>query len=107
MQFYELIKEIKEVVFDTLRADRGDYFEAVILKDGLPELSFRLERLFGLPLWPPKNKLSAKVKNAIKDFGGIMQGQTLYFYEQNSCIIFAMLWPWQDNRHITLKIAQK
>ena len=107
MQFADLIKEVKAAVFDQVRVDSEDYFEGVILKENLEGLITRLNGFFGPALWPSKNGLSKETQNVIKDFGGIMAGQTLYFCRQDNLSIFVMLWPWSDGQHITLKCGQK
>ncbi len=101
MQFNEVRKELEGIVFDKLRIDSQDYFEAVIVKSELAKLNARLQILFGSPE-PP----SRKVQDILKDFGGIWPGQTLYLFNEGKDAIFAMLWPWQDGEHITVKIAE-
>ncbi|RJP27198.1 MAG: hypothetical protein C4533_08300 [Candidatus Omnitrophota bacterium] len=107
MEFNEIRKELEGVDFDTLRTDCDNYFEAVILKEELEKLRTRLEKTFGSPAWPSKEKLSMQVRQTIDSFGGIMSGQTLYYNTDGKDAIFAMLWPWQDGQHTTVKIIQK
>jgi hypothetical protein len=107
MQFSQIKEGLKDVSFDALRTDCDNYFEAVILKEELTKLTERLANLFGSPAWPSKNRLSFRIQEAIKGFGGIMPGQTLYSLEQGSDAVFAMLWPWQDGKHTTIKIIKK
>lgn len=107
MQFTELIKEVKAVSFTELRKDSDDYFEAVVTKQELANLTKRLEQFFGVPAWPSKNKITSQVQGVIKDFGGIMPNQTLYFWSEGKDTMFAMLWPWGDGVSITVKIAHK
>lgn len=107
MQFDEIRKELEGVVFDNLRIDGHNYFEAVIVKNELAKLTASLQRLFGSPAWPSKNRLLLQAQEITKDFGGIKPGQSLYFWNEGKDAIFAMLWPWQDGLHITVKIIQK
>lgn len=107
MQFTELIKELKEIKFEELRKDSENFFEAVVIKQDLMKLTKILEKFFGIPAWPSKDKISSQVQDTIKDFGGIMPNQTLYFSGGNEGVAFAMLWPWQDGIHTTIKIIQK
>lgn len=107
MEFNQAREAVKGIVFETVRVDGDKYFEAVIVNDNLPALTDKLDTLFGKAVWPGKNRLTAGIENTINDFGGVQKGQTLYFCQQTSRSVFAMLWPWQDNRRITLKIAQK
>jgi len=107
MEFKEIRKGLEGVLFDTLRIDKDNYFEAVIVNNELAKLTASLGKVFGPPVWPPKNQLSPRVQEAVKDFGGVRTGQTLYFWNEGKDTIFAMLWPWQDDYHITLKIIRK
>jgi len=107
MDFIQLKTQIKNVVFETVRADDEDYFEAVITKERLGELNLSLERGLGVPAWPSKNRLARQVQKAVEEFGGVRAGQTLYWGNQEKVSLFAMLWPWQDAEHITLKMAMK
>lgn len=107
MQFNEIRKELEDVVFDNLRIDRHNYFEAVIVKNELAKLTASIERLFGSPAWPSQSRLLLQVQEIIKDFGGIRSGQTFYFWSQGKDTIFTMLWPWEDGYHTTVKIIRK
>ena len=107
MQFSEIKEEVKSVDFEATRTDCDNYFEAVVVKNELAKLGERLSKFFGEPAWPSKNRLSYQMQEAVKAFGGIMPGQTLYFKNQGNEEIFAMLWPWQDGVRTTIKIIQK
>lgn len=100
-QFAKLKTTVKEIGFETERAEERHYFEAVIVKAKLQELSSRLELLLGQAQKEP----SAQAQEAVSGFGGINKGQTLHYYAEGSGFIFAMLWPWQDGEHVTLKMA--
>ncbi len=107
MEFNQVKEAVKGIVFDTVRVDNVNYFEAVIVNNCRPGQTDKLDGLFGKPIWPGKNRLTAEAQNTINEFGGVKEGQTLYFWQQDNLHIFAMLWPWQDDYHITLKVAQK
>ena len=107
MEFNEVKSEVKDLVFESLRTDCDNYFEAVVIKEEVSKLSEKLQRSFGSPAWPSKNRLAFQAQEAVKGFGGIMPGQTLYFRSEGVSSIFAMLWPWQDGMRTTVKIIQK
>ena len=107
MQFDDLKNEVKGVAIDDLREDSENYFEAVVTKDELANLTSRLEEFLGPPIRSSKTSLSAKIKDTIREFGGIQPGQTLYLFQQDSETVFAMLWPWSDRNHTTLKIVRQ
>jgi len=61
----------------------------------------------GLPAYPSNDRLSPQIEKTIKEFGGVMSGQTLYFWSQGKDTVFAMLWPWEDGYRTTVKIIGK
>ena len=107
MEFNEVRQGLKEIPFETLRMDRDNYFEAVIVKNEMTRLNEALNRFFGSPVFPSLSKLSFKAQELINGFGGIMPRQTLYFWNEGSDTVFAMLWPWQDGEHTTVKVIKK
>ncbi|MCU0666867.1 MAG: hypothetical protein MUF05_07230 [Candidatus Omnitrophica bacterium] len=106
MEFQKIREEIKCVNLDCLRCDCDNLFEAVVVKEKLNDVVGRLQNLFGMPVWPSNEHLPLVVERMIQGYGGIMPGQTLYFSRKSDFPIFAMLWPWQDGEHTTVKIAQ-
>ena len=107
MEFNDIRQEVKALPFETLRQDCDNYFEAVMINEELGKLNERLAKLLGEPAWPSKKRLPIEIQDMVKNFGGIMAGQTLYFKGERSGAFFAMLWPWQDGQHTTVKIIQK
>jgi hypothetical protein len=101
MQFNEARKELGGIIFDSLRIDNASYLEAVIVKSELVKLTTVLERLFGSPK-PP----SREIQNSLKDFGGVWSGQKLYICNDGKVDTFAMLWPWADGNHFTVKVGE-
>jgi len=107
MEFHRIKDEVKALGFEVLRADNSDYFEAVFSKEGIMKLNESLKNTLGEPVWPSSDKLTLQIQEAINGFGGIHQGQTLYFRNEGAHVIFAMLWPWGDGEHTTIKIIYK
>ena len=107
MEFNKIKDEVKALGCEALRADKDDYFEAVFTKAVTAKLNESLKSFLGEPVWPSKDKLALQIQDAIAGFGGIHEGQTLYFRTEGSIIIFAMLWPWGDGQRVTIKIIHK
>jgi hypothetical protein len=107
MTFKDLMEELKGIDFDAIRVDSYNYFEAVILRDRIPLLKEKLDKVFGEPVCPSEKKVSADIQQEIEDFGGIRDDQTLYFIKEKEYSFFAMLWPCTDEYHITVKIGRK
>ncbi len=107
MKFEEIMDGIKGIEFDAVRVKNQYYFEAIILRDKLPVLTERLEKLFGKRLFPSDNRLPPDAEKVAGAFGGVMGEQTLYFLKENDYSYFAMLWPWSDDCHTTVKLGRK
>jgi len=107
VDFSDLKAQVKDIGCTELRLDDPGYFEAVVVKDKLYALTSKLEGFFGPPARPAEENLPEKIKMWVKMFGGIITGQTLYFQEGQEGAVLAMLWPWQDGQHITVKIIKR
>ncbi|MCX5713100.1 MAG: hypothetical protein NTY47_08635 [Candidatus Omnitrophica bacterium] len=107
MEFTEVKDEVKKIPFDTLRMDCDNLLEAVVVKEEVKKLTVSLEKFFGQPAWPSKNRMSLQMRKALDSYGGIMVGQTLYYWTKGPETMIAMLWPWQDGSHTTLKLVKR
>jgi len=108
----ELCNSINEV-----RLSTDEYEEMVILSKDMLDWGTMLTEKLGPPLvsaekivieGSAKKEYLAKRDVALKhanSFGGISKGQTLYHGTFDLTEILILLWPWQDNAHVTLKKA--
>jgi hypothetical protein len=103
-QFNKELEKIKNLDFQEVRADSNGYFEAVLLKNKLVDLTKNLENIFGALNRPSEKELPGQIQELVTKYGGIRGGQSLYFLQEKEYYACAMLWPWQDEEHITLKI---
>ncbi|MDD4940401.1 MAG: hypothetical protein PHE65_00670 [Candidatus Omnitrophica bacterium] len=104
--FADLKGRIKAAGYETLRTESDTYFEVVFLKAKLEDHTTALNELFGKIAWPSDTPVSAEIKKAIAQYGSVMAGQTLYAEQDGGNVVFAMLWPWGDREHITLKAGE-
>lgn len=107
MVFNQIKEEVKKVSFDALRLDCDNLLEAVVVKDEVAKLAACLEKFFGQPAWPSKNRMSLQMRKILDSYGGIMAGQTLYYWTKGPETMLAMLWPWQDGNHTTIKLVKR
>jgi hypothetical protein len=107
MDFSLIRQNVKSLKLQELRTDCDNYFEAVLVKEELDSLYNRLKESLGEPVFPSKGRLDFRMEQAVKGYGGILPGQTLYYRSRGENTVFAMIWPWQDGKHTTLKIIQK
>ena len=101
--FFELKSKEREV---ETRISEEDYIEAVILVTQYPDWKNDLMEFLGGPLKDAGIKPSPEHTNLTNAYGGIKADQVLFASEIEGKSIVAMLWPWQDGKHITLKLKE-
>ena len=47
---------------------------------------------------------SAEAKTLADSFGGIRKNQAMFKRDEGENVVIALLWPWENQEHITLKI---
>ncbi len=60
--------------------------------------------VFGPASSPAGVDASPEDMQLTREFGGISEEQTLYKKDFGSGYVIAMLWPWQNGEHITIKV---
>ena len=88
------------------RCISDDYDEIVIYNKEMNEWHHIFKDFFGEPVKPVGAKPTADDLGITKAYGGIFNNQTLFKKECDDVLVIAMLWPWQNNVHTTLKIAR-
>ncbi len=106
MTFQDLVVEIKTLRPDETRAEQEDYLEIVVPSHAVPSLRAVLDRFFGPAFKDAGKNPSAEAQARSKGYGGVQKNQVLYYTERENQANCAMLWPWSDGRHVTVKIAQ-
>ena len=81
------------------------YCELVFDNKEIDKLEKILIEILGTATKPPGTKPTKEDIKLTKDYGGIHDNQTLFKKTFDETTVIAMLWPWQDNAHTTLKIA--
>lgn len=109
-------KELYDAAVE-VRERSENYEEIVLLVKDIADWNKVLVEKLGPPLI---SKEEYEILNASEDvlasnidvalestqpFGGIVEGQTLYYSVYDSTVILIMIWPWQDNVKVTLKKA--
>lgn len=107
MDFSELKKQVQGISFGEIRVDADNCFEAVTTTKDMGTLTSLIEQFLGPPVFPSLTPLSSAMQTAIQNYGGISNGQTLYYLCQGNSAVFAMFWPWGDKFHVTLKLVHQ
>ncbi len=106
MDYNEFLKQIKTLEFQELREDRPEYIEFVIATDYMANLTSMLESYYGPAYSPPEKTPSEQAQEYAGPYGGIQEGQTLYYLDCGDFFHCALLWPWGNGKSTTIKLFQ-
>lgn len=101
----EIVRECAKFDIYEKRAITDKYYELVFHNKDKDELEKTLTGILGAAVKGPKAKPAKQDSLITKNYGGIHNDQTLFKKEFEGGTVIAMLWPWQDGAHITLKAA--
>ena len=87
------------------RSEDGGYRELVIFNRDINEWEKVFIDCLGPAVKPPGKKPTRDDLRLTKDYGSIAANQTLFKKEFDDGSVIAMLWPWGDEVHTTLKIT--
>ncbi|NIQ39129.1 MAG: hypothetical protein GTN81_11120 [Proteobacteria bacterium] len=82
-----------------------DYVELVLWNKKLDKWNTILCDTLGPPKKPAGAKPSKRDLDLTQDHGGIWINQTLFRKDFGNLTVIAMYWPWQNDVHTTLKMA--
>jgi len=101
----EIIERCSELKVCEKRQISDAYSELVFYSKDLEQWNEVFAGIFG-PAAKPAGVKPAKVDARLTEaYGGIFANQTLFKKEEDAVVAIAMLWPWQDGAHVTLKMA--
>jgi hypothetical protein len=80
------------------------YCELVVFSKDIGSWNTVLGRALGGPTKPAGTKPSRQDLLIAQPHGGISKDQVLYGKQSDAGLVSAMLWPWSDGEHITLKL---
>ncbi len=86
------------------RCISDEYAEIIFLKKDVDKWTEVLADLLGSAVKPAGVKPTEEDLQFTEHHGGIRINQTQYRKDFNGVTVIAMLWPWQDDVHITLKM---
>lgn len=101
----QIEKKLNELNVSKQRKKTDDYSELVFFNKDLKKWDQTLSRLLGPPMKSKWTKPDDNLVTMTRSIGGIRVGQTLYYKEFEDCKIIAMVWPWKDKTHTTLKLS--
>ena len=105
MRLKEIIEKSAGLDIYEQRSVGDEYVEFVVYNKEIDKWKEILVDILGPALKPAGAKPTEADLNLTKDYGGIFENQTLFKKEFDGAIVLAMLGPWQDKTHTTLKAA--
>ncbi len=87
------------------RKSSPTYREIVFFNKDIKKWNRVLAGTLGDPVNSKWNRPEKQVEKMTRKYGGIRKGQTLYVKEYDNFSIMAMIWPWKDKQHSTLKLS--
>jgi hypothetical protein len=104
MDLKEIVGKFSGLNIEEIRSSSEESQELVFTNERIEEWNKIFEEILGPPLKPKGVKPTKEDTQITADYGGIFANQTLYKKEFADTTVVAMLWPWQDSVHITLKM---
>ncbi len=105
MKLKEIVQKCRMQNVHEVRRITDDYVELVFYNRKLDQWNQTFCDILGPPKKPAGVKPSKEDLDLTEDYGGIWISQTLFRKEFGDSTVVAMYWPWQDDVHTTLKMA--
>jgi hypothetical protein len=105
MQLKEIIDCFGDLKIHEKRCMEDDFVELVFFSDEIDEWHRILKAFLGSPIKPQGQEPSTKDLELTAGTGSIRINQTLYEKDTPDAMVIAKFWPWDDNIHITLRMA--
>ena len=104
MKLSDIYRQLDCLEISDRRYLMADYLELVFLRQDFEKWDKLLTKFLGPIANPFDADPSRDHLEMTKAFGGVRRGQALYQKDFGDYIIIAMLWPWKNETHITLKM---
>ncbi len=105
MKLEEIMCEFGHLGIREERCRTDDYGELVFYNREIDEWTKIFADILGPAMKPAGVEPTEEHLSLARDHGGVWAEQTLFKREFGDATVIAMFWPWQDDRHTTLKIA--
>jgi hypothetical protein len=105
MTLQDINGKIKDLTVFEKRKMTDEYTEIVFFNNDIDKWNSALSDILGPALKPAGVKPSKEIQTLANSYGGIYENQTLFKKDFEDSVVMAMYWPWQNNKHTTLKIV--
>jgi len=106
MTFDDILLKAKDLGVFERRSLNSEYCELVFFSNDLKAWYDILLSALGEPRKPPGQEPTTSDLDLTHKTGGIRANQTLFEKDFGQETLIAKFWPWEDDEHITLKMAR-
>ena len=106
MTLQEVLERCGELELCEQRCVTDEYVEIVFFNRDKDKWNETFTAIFGPPVSPMGQDPTEDDLKLTKDYGGVWRNQVLYKKIEDNVIMMAMLWPWSDNDHTTIRMAR-
>ena len=103
----EILERCKDLKVFEKRTVSDEYAELVFCNEDMEKLNKILTDVLGPAIKPKDMQPTDEHLQLTEDYGGGRANQTLFKKERDGALVIAMLWPWSDEEHTTLKVARR
>jgi len=101
----EILKKCSMLEVVTERSNSNGYVELVIYKKEMELWSDIISGILGAAVKPAGASPTKEDLSLTKEYGGIRDGQTLFYCKFDEVPIVAMFWPWGNGEYVTLRMV--
>ena len=105
MKLKQLTAQFCHLRVNEKRTSSPGYEEWVIYAEDLSKWNRILSDILGPAVKPKGEKATQEAFALTVKYGGILEDQILYHKKFGNMSVIAMLWPWKNNVHVTIKMA--
>jgi hypothetical protein len=105
MQLKQIIDECAHLPIAEIRSVTDEFVNLVFYNENREAWHQQLSAILGAPRKPKGRQPTAEDLEITAKTGSIRTEQTLFEKEYEQGTVIAKFWPWQDDRHITLRMA--
>ena len=102
--FREMLHSFHNLNIYERRSENEDYIEIVFFNKDFSSWEKLFMNLLGPAVKPPQENPKKEDLLLTEKYGGIHKNQTLFRKDFEKSSLIAMLWPWKDSLHTTLKV---
>lgn len=100
-----ILEKCESLEIKKIKKQKEDVVELVFFAKDIKQWNALFTDILGQAVKPAGQKPSGRDHELTRSFRGIRPNQTLFANKVDNILLIAMFWPWDDKRHVTLKVC--